>query len=280
MNIYAISTHHKARRDRLRAAEFWKEDEVCAVGYRWTFKEEWGDEPCTDRFQLFLEISKGDVILAYSSGNTIAYVGEVADGILRTEKKNKTGSIYKYWNQLRVSWWAEPNHFDRSELPPWIRRQLGKRGPTITRLDLKNHSFKEARSTIRTTPTSGSALAQHGEEMVKAGLRNYFLSHVPVFYRGWKIHLVEKDVASGHRPDFEGQDVDGRPVIIECKGLARPSACEQLARYAATYRKKHRGAPTPRLLLVAFRFQEACRKLANKAGIELFRCKLQLIRER
>jgi len=249
------------------------------VGCEWTFKEKWGGEPCKNRFRLFQEISRGDIVLAYASGNMVAYVGEVADSELRIEKKNETGHRYKYWNQRNVKWWTEPNHFDRDNLPAWLRKQFPKRGQTITRFKMRGHTFNEAKSIIKSNPMSGSALADLKEDMVKAGLRNYFLSNAQVLERGLKIRRVEKEVARGYRPDFLGQDAKGRPAIIECKGLGVPYSCKQLARYAAKYRRKHKSDPSPRLLLVAFRFKDACRKPARKAGIELFRCEPQFIRE-
>ncbi len=274
-HIYAINTHHKYPQ---LLAEYWSEDGVCAVGHNWSYEEEYPDpdKPPTGEWGLFPEIYKGDIILAYASDNMIAYVGKVADSELRTEKKNDTGRIYKYWNQRKVTWWTEPNHFHREDLPRWISKQFPRRGKTIIKLDLKGHTFKEAKSVIKTSPRSGSAFASLNEEMVKAGLRNYFLSHAHVFERGLKIRMVEKEVARGHRPDFEGQDAKRTPVIIECKGSATTTSCDQLTRYG----KKHHKDKTPRRLLVAFRFEEACRKAASKAGIELFRCGLKLIREK
>ena len=275
-HIYAITTHHE---DPQLLAECWKEDGICAVGHKWTFKEEWGDKPPTDRFRLFPKISKGDIILA-TSGKMIAYVGEAADGELRIEKKNNTGRRYKYWNQQKVTWWTEPNHFHREDLPTWMGKQFPKRHQTIIEFDLKGHTFKEAKSVIKTNPESGSALASLNEDTVKAGLRNYFLTYAHVFERGLKIRRVEKEVARRHRPDFEREDATGTPVIIECKGSATAASCDQLTRYAKRYAKKHHKKKPPRLLLVAFRFEEACREAASEAGIELFGCKLELIREK
>src|SRR5208283_4129427 len=140
--------------------------------------------------------------------------------------------------------------------PPWMRKQFPRRGKTIIEFDLKGHTFKEAKSVIKTSARSGSAFASMNEEMVKAGLQNYFFSHADVFEPGLKIRRVEKEVARRHRPDFEGEDAIGTPVIIECKGSATDESCDQLARYA----KKHHKNKPPRLLLVAFRFDESCRK--------------------
>ena len=236
-HIYAITTHNK---DPQLLAEYWKEDGICAVGHGWTFKEEYGDELPTDRFQLFPEISKGDIILAFATSHVIAYVGEVADNKLRDERENKIGRRYKYWNQRKVTWWDRPSHFHSEDLPLWMREQLPKRGQTTKKFNLKGRTFKEAKSTIKTDPRSGSALAPLNEDMVKAGLRSYFLSYAHVFERGLKIRRVEKEVARGHRPEFEGEDAAGTPVIIECKGSATATCCDQLARYSRKYYKGKR----------------------------------------
>jgi len=263
-HIYAITTHHK---DPQQLAEYWKEDGICAVGCEWTFEEEWDDEPCTDRFRLFQKtISKGDIILA-TCGKMIAYVGEVADNTLRDERKNKTGHRYKYWNQRKVTWWTEPNHFHREDLRPWMRKQFPKRHQTIREFDLKGHTFKEAKSVIKTSPESGSALASLNEDTVKVGLRNYFLTCAHVFERGLKICRVEKEVAWRHRPDFEGEDATGTPVIIECKGSATAASCDQLTRYAKRYAKKHHKNKPPRLLLVHLDLKRRVARLQVRLGL-------------
>lgn len=272
-NIYEIKTHADDPRE---VAEYWKGDGICAVGHRWSYKEEYAVESPTGQWGLFANISKGDIILAYARPNMIAYAGEVADKELRDERKNKTGRLYDYWNQRRVKWWKEPSHFHRKDLPPWIHTQLGKRGTTIRRLNLKGHTFQEAKSVIKTRARSGSALASLDEEMVKAGLRDYFLSNAQVFERGLKIRRIEKEVARGYRPDFIGEDRTARAVIVECKGFASTESCEQLAGYAKKYRKTHKGKRRPKLFLVAFAFDRPCRKAARKAGIKLFECKLIL----
>ncbi len=272
-NIYEIKTHHTHPQE---VAEYWKQDGICAVGHRWSYAEEYPDEPPTDQWGLFQQISKGDIILAYARPCMIAFVGEADDDQLLCEKQNHTGRRYNYWNQRRVTWWPQPNHFHPKDLPRWINRQLGNRGTTIKRLNLKGHTFKEARSVIKAKPTSGSAFASLAEDTVKAGIRNHFLSNAHVFEPGLRIHRLEKEVARGHRPDFEGEDAQGSPVVVECKGYAKAAACDQLTRYAKKY---HRGKQRPRLLLVAFGFDEACRKSAREAGIELCRCELRFTQE-
>jgi len=80
-NIYAIVTHHEYPDE---AAEAWKREGVCAIGWS-DYGNLLKDRPKLLRYdpsfakerQLFLSIRKGDVILAYSKRNTIAYVGTV-----------------------------------------------------------------------------------------------------------------------------------------------------------------------------------------------------------
>jgi len=245
------------------------------VGYRWTYEEEYPDGLPNDQWGLFPKMRKGDIVLAYARPCMVAYVGEVADHKINYQKHNLTGRRHGYWNQRAVTWWPEPNHFDPKDLPHWLHRQLGTRGTTIKEINLGNHTFSQAKAIIRTKPTSGSAFASQSEDTVKAGIRNYFLSNAHVFEPGLRIRKIEKEVARGHRPDFEAEDAKGTPVIVECKGYAWAAACDQLARYA---RKYPRGKQRPRLMLAAFGFEEACRKAARKARIELYRCNLRFTR--
>jgi hypothetical protein len=273
-DIYEIKTHHLNPRD---AAECWRRDGICAVGHGWSYAEEYRNESPIGQWSLFPQISKGDIILAYAKPSMIAYVGEVADDQLLCEKNNHTSSRFDYWNQRRVNWWRFPNHFHPKDLPDWIHKQLGSRGATTKRLNLNGHTFAEAKHAIKTKPTTGSAFAALAEDTVKAGIRDYFLSNAHVFEAGLNIHRIEKEVARGHRPDFEGEDAKGSCVIVECKGYAKRSACDQLTRYAE---KHHHSKSNPRLLLVAFGFTAECRKLAKTSGIELCKCTLTFSHER
>src|SRR2546422_11057706 len=83
-NIYSIVTYHD---DGLvsQAAEAWKREGVAAIGWRGygdlrKNRPTWlRDSAAFARNRkLFLEISKGDVVLAYTKRNRIAYVGTVA----------------------------------------------------------------------------------------------------------------------------------------------------------------------------------------------------------
>ena len=182
--IYEIKTHHKRPRE---AAESWRLDGICAVGYRWTYEEEYPDGLPNDQWGLFPKMRKGDIVLAYARPCMVAYVGEVADHKINYQKHNLTGRRHGYWNQRAVTWWPEPNHFDPKDLPHWLHRQLGTRGTTIKEINLGNHTFSQAKAIIRTKPTSGSAFASQSEDTVKAGIRNYFLSNAHVFEPGLRI---------------------------------------------------------------------------------------------
>jgi predicted Mrr-cat superfamily restriction endonuclease len=129
-DIYAIRTHKTRERE---AAEAWKEQGTCAIGFRklGNLREARRRLKKTDRHlpkdaEDFLGIRKDDVILAYSKRNTIAYVGRVSDDRYRHNDGNEIGSDRGFGspNQLGVEWWSDPSHFDRTQLPPWLSEQL------------------------------------------------------------------------------------------------------------------------------------------------------------
>jgi hypothetical protein len=149
-SVYAITTHHKNPPD---AAEAWRECNVCAIG---DFEED------SLTYSTFDGINQGDLILAYSCHNRIAYVGEIANGKLRRENKNIVSDDPKddgfgYPNQKEVNWWDRPHHFSRKEklLPGDLRNQLGKRGKTVVQIkvngetELNATQFSKVKEMIR-----------------------------------------------------------------------------------------------------------------------------------
>ena len=275
-NIYAITTHHE---DPKRAAEAWKKCGVCAIGHWDTGTRRLADVPQTRLSKygrLFLEIGKGDIVLAYTTDNTVAYVGAVIDGKYRYNDKNEVGQSrrFGYGHQLEIDWWDEPHHFSRKSLPSLLADQLGKRGVWVTPLDLGDFGFDKAANLLRNWPLSGSATAQPQEDMVKKGLRSYIVPHLDFLGEpGLRITAAEETDAAGNRPDFVGIDSSSRRVLIECKGSATESACDQLVRYGERHPKRKR-----RLLLVAFSFDPGCRAQAKRLGIELVKCELKFAR--
>lgn len=266
-DVFAITTHHDEPVD---AAEAWKRNGVCAIGFirkrnlrhikRTRFNRD---------IRLFLEIDKHDLILAYATRNMIAYVGQVIDGKCLYNDRNEVGdtSRFDYPNQLRVKWWSEPHHFQRTDLPQFFSAQLGKRGKTVVKLDLGSYSFGKAVEAIRACANSNSAATGPDEDMIKIGLHSY-LDRNRDFIRGLKIRKAEVQITPENRPDFVGVDASGRKVLIECKGTATASACDQLMRY----KKAHGGRS--RLILVAFRIDDECKRQARRNGIELIQCAL------
>ncbi len=86
---------------------------------------------------------------------------------------------------------------------------------------------------------------------------------------------MKAEVAIGkdkrQRPDFIAEDKKGKTVIIECKGTAGEAAVDQILDYQKKYGKKK----DTRLIIVAFRFTDACKSYANRVGnVELFECNL------
>lgn len=265
--IYVIITHHE---EPVEVAEDWRRAGVCAIGYNYDGniqkrrKDELGAAERT-----FLEINKGDVILAYAKRNMIAYVGNVIDERKHYSTRNKIGY---YPNQIRVNWWAEPHHFSRWDLPKALAKQLGIHGKAVTKLNLDGYGFDETIRLIRDA-RSGSLLTRPNEDIIKIGLHNLILDHSDWLEKGLTIERAEVQITPGERPDFIGKDKTGRTVLIECKGTATESAYKQIIRYSAAYRKRK-----PRLFLVAFRFDTDCQKLAKKAGIKTIKCELKFKR--
>jgi hypothetical protein len=276
-NIYSIVTHHE---EPEAAAKAWKRENVCAIGWA-----QYGDLRRKPRESLdahaviardlFGEMKRGDLVLAYSTGNTIALVGEVTSGWFRNEK-NEVGAKgeFEYANQRRVKWWSEPRDFNRWELPRWFALQLGKRGQTIVRLDFHGYGFDKVVEIIRACARSGSAL-EAIEDLVKAGIRKYLGQEIDALEDGLQIISAEKSITKEDRPDFVAKDVKGTPVLIECKGQAGEADCDQLRRYGIDFKHPKK---TARLMLVAFGFDPTSRKVARKYGIEMIECRLNFAR--
>ena len=138
-SIWAITTHHERPGD---AAEAWRECNVCAIGFvRYRNLKRAKREDLILDSQRFLEIKKGDLVLAYPGGNRIAYVGEIEDGKYERTAKNVVGldeddGGFEYPNQYKVNWYDRPYDFSRKDLPPFLLNQLGKRGRTVVQIDL------------------------------------------------------------------------------------------------------------------------------------------------
>ena len=224
--------------------------------------------------KLFLEIEKDDVILAYATSNTVAYVGQVVGGFRRNDQ-NKVGKSEKsegfgYANQYKVKWWKTPHHFRRSQLPGELSQQIGKPHRTIARLELDSFAFDDTIRFIRQFVRTGSALDEF-ENLVKADLRNFLWCRIDKLEDGLEITRVEQFTSKNDKPDFVGRDATGNTVLIECKGTARERDCDQAQRYKKNYQTK---TTRVRSMLVAFKFEPGCRKAARSKDIELFECGL------
>ena len=272
--IYALTTHDE-RRDE--AAEAWHELNVCAIGFvRFgnLRKAEETDLPSNAR--NFLKMKKGDLVLAYAGGNRIAYVGEIADGKYMHTTKNIVGldeddGGFGYPNQYKVKWYDKPYDFSRKDLPDYLWKQLGIRGRTVVPIKLGRRSFDEVKQIILATARSGSLSYEINEDTVKAGIRKYLRRKMDSLEEGLTIIKSEESTGETDRPDFIAKDRNGKKVVIECKGYAYPSYCEQLERYG-----KNLARENPRLMLVAFRIDDGCLKEAERnPRMELYECDLK-----
>lgn len=287
--IFAITTYHEHDK-AAEAAEEWKRLGICAIGWseinfcrykskekiKQRLREKYYERGSEDIWNFVMEISEGDLVLAYSRNNTIAYVGEVK-GPCKYNRKNSVGDPkgrFDYAHQREVEWWDEPHHFNRHDLPKYFADQFGKRGVTVAEINPNSKGFEGFIKIVKACANSGSKLPGINEDAIKAGLVKYLYHSLDKLEKGLTIKYAE--VAIGKRkkkprPDFIAEDKQGRPVIIECKGTAGEAAVEQVQGYG----KEYGAGKNHRLVIVAFRINNACRLAARKAGnIELFECDL------
>lgn len=287
-NVYVVTTfdsnYEKDGYNAETAVDAWKECGVCAIGWsgignlkeksddeiKLKLKETYKSIKGFNDIKDFLQIEKGDLILAYSNKNTIAYVGEVVGDYVYT-RDNKIGNENEidYANQFSVNWWNSPHHFDRHELPSYIYKQLGKRGKTVIKLNFKNKSFDELKNIIKVCAISGSQLNALNESLIKVGLSKYLKQNLNLIENGLKIIKAEVRITPKNQPDFIAEDINGKKVIIECKGTASGRDLYEKIKYKKTYIKE-----CPRLMLIAFKFSDDCKKAAKDLNVELIECDL------
>ena len=272
-NVYSIVTFHD---DALaqQAADAWRREGVAAIGWggyrdfrkkRQDLLDQW---PAGARYrQLFLQIKKGDCILAYAKNNMVAYAGTVTKPYCGPLPTNEVArEPFGYEHMIGVRWWPQPHHFLRTDLPPFFAKQLGLRGAWVTRLDLGGYGFDKTIKIIRECGMSKSAL-QEFEDLIKAGLRKYLPGRIDTLESGLRLIQAEATISESDRPDFRAVDAKGNPVLIECKGTAE--SCGQLVRYG-----KNSSGKKPRLMLLAFATTPECRKEAKRNSVELIECGL------
>lgn len=213
--------------------------------------------------------------MAYAGGNRIAYVGEIVNGKYRHTTRNIVGQSeerggFDYPNQYTVKWWDRPYDFSRYDLPPFLHKQLGKRGRTVVRIEFHRRSFEEVKKIIVTNALSGFLSYEVNEDMIKAGIRKYLRHHLSSLEKGLKIIKSERSTSRTDRPDFIAVDRLSQMVIIECKGMACSGDCQQLERYGKNLAKEN-----PRLMLIAFKIDEGCVGFAKRnPKMELYECDL------
>ena len=279
-SIYAIVTHHPGCRKHTpdEAADAWKECGVCAIGWsKLGNLREVPEEDLLVDMTDFLKIEQGDLILAYTKRNRIAYVGDVKSGRYSPNSTNLVGKPeedggFGYPNQKAVNWWSEPVDFLRTDFPESIAKQMGRIGKTVIPLDLGRRSFKQMVDLLKTIP-SGSASEHLDEDTIKAGIVKYLKRNIDALERGMRITYAEKPISKSERPDFIAEDVKGRQVVIECKGRADVRSLEQLGERYRRFATKN-----ARLFLVAFRIDDECRRLAKRyPNVELREADLRFL---
>ncbi len=274
--IYSIVTYNKNRKKRAtEAAEAWISEGVCAVGYcdinakNIKSKEELKKRVKKDSTKsinelgTFLEIEKGDIILAYCLNSTIAAVGEViGDYSYNTTNivgKSEDEGGFDYNHQRKVKWFESPRYFNRNQLPGVIANKLGLRGKTTTEINYPIDSFLKK---IEDIPSTYKRV--FNEDLVKAGLSKYLKKNLDELEVGLKITHEENHINEGNKPDFMAKDKNGSKVIIECKGIAEKKDIKQIKRYRLNSHQKSR------CFLIASQISDECRKEALKNQIEIF----------
>lgn len=146
---------------------------------------------------------------------------------------------------------------------------MSKKGKTITTIEIYDYGFDKTIEIIKSCALTASALAQI-EDLVKAGIRKYLPNVIDSLETGLRLTGAEHSISQSERPDFIAVDKHGCTVVIECKGTAKERDCEQLERYGRSFKPK-----SPRLMLIAFKFDERCERMAKKKGLELVECDLR-----
>ena len=147
------------------------------------------------------EISEGDLVLAYSRSNTIAYVGEVK-GSCKFNRRNSIGDPrgrFDYSHQREVEWWDEPHHFNRHDLPKYFADQFGKRGVTVAEIKPNSKGFAGFIKVVKVCANSGSKLPGINEDAIKAGLVKYLYLSLDRLEKGLTIKNAEVAIGKKKR---------------------------------------------------------------------------------
>lgn len=276
-SIYNIVTYHEKSR-AIEAAEAWISEGVCAVGYidgnakniksrdelaKLVPRNDKNKTKAINELWTFLQIEKGDIVLAYSLDSTVAAVGEIIGDYSYNTKnivgKDEDDGGFDYPHQIKVKWFEKPQYFDKDELPCVISKKLGQRGKTTTKIDYSAENFLKFIEIIPSTYKG-----KFNEDSVKAGISKYVRKNLDKLEIGLKIIHEEKSINEQNRPDFLAKDKNGTTVIIECKGDADSETIKQIKRYRSNYPK------ASRCFLIATRISEDCKKDAARNGIEVF----------
>ena len=152
-----------------------------------------------------------------------------------------------------------------------IAKQMGIQGRVIFEIDPGHLGFDGFRDFLKDNENSFTDTSLNlNEDTVKAGIRKYLHSNMSAIGNGLRIIHAEHGIEDQKRPDFIAKDASGKTVLIECKGVADEKAISQ----ARGYLKKFKKELGTRAIVVAFRANVNCRKLAQKYNIELYECDL------
>lgn len=266
-------------------ADEWKKLDICSIGWQVDFckcKSENDVQKLMRRHKIatnnrwfrfiwrFLEMRRGDIVLAYCRNNVIAYVGTIT-GRCEYNKDISDG------NYRKTEWWTEPYYFSRHDLPKHYSEQFLREGEVVKEILPDSRGVEGFKETLRTDAKSGSMEPGIEEDTVKADIVKHLRRDLNTLEEGLNIKKANRHIGeSSKRPDFIGEDKQGRSVLIECKGVADARTVDQILEYG----KKSKKGSNPRLIIVASRVSEECLKSARKAGnIELFETQLTFRRK-
>jgi hypothetical protein len=264
-----------------QSAEEWKKLGICRIGWEDNFckcrseddvrellKKKNRDAGRSRFIWRFLKMKKGDIVLAYCRKNVIAYVGTIT-GRCEYNTKNR--------NYRKTRWWEKPYYFSRHDLPVSYSGQFLRQGEVVKEIVPDARGVEGFKKSLETDAISDSTRPSVKEDTIKADIRKHLHKELNMLEEGLTIKKAERPVGESRlKPDFIGEDKQGRPVLIECKEVADARTVEQVLGYGKRFNK----GPKPRLFIVASRVTEECLKQARKVGnVELFETELNFRRK-
>ena len=283
--LVKVVTHHLEPK---KAAELFAAEGVIAVG--WVRSEGIAGKTRDEIIQMLIdeeirnpewgasqlitfrdEIEKGDIIIAYATGNIVALIGDVTSEYV-FNNRNRVGNPKReidYPNQRKMLWWDKPRNFHRNLLPGDLSESVASRGTIrVLDYDIDIHKLREdLNKVVQAEASRETILEVTGEDEIK----KYLKKRLGELEEGLSFKASEYEVSVGNI-DILAEDKNGLPVVIEVKVKAGDSAIGQVLGYTKAYEEES-GNKQIRGLIIAQGFTERCKKAAKHANIELYKCR-------